>query len=471
MSGFEMVVGLEVHIELSTRTKMFCGCMNSFGMPPNTNVCPVCMGLPGALPVPNRAAVESAVRLALALGCAIAPRSKFDRKNYFYPDLPKGYQISQLDEPLGQGGEVLLVGGTRVRIARLQLEEDAGKLQHEAGQAIVDFNRAGVPLVEIVSEPDIRSAQDARAYWEEIRRIALYLGVTDARMEEGSVRADANISLRPEGSEELNPRVEIKNMNSFRHLERALSYEFERQAAVYRSGGRVLQETRGWDDAKGATFSQRSKEEAQDYRYFPEPDLLPFELDAHWVHALREGLPVLPAVRRQQLAAQGLSEEQVRLIAEDRLRAEYFAAVVAAGAPPVEAAKWLTGELLRLENEGRFDFAQPRADAPEVAALIGLVAGGKVTQSAAKTALETLAEQGGTARAVLESLGLTQMDDREAVRSEVRAVLAAEEKALLDLRSGKEKALSFLVGQVMRRTRGRVPADLAATLIREEAGV
>lgn len=471
MSAFEMVVGLEVHIELSTRTKMFCSCENAFGMPPNTNVCPVCLGLPGALPVPNGAAVESALRLALALGCEIASRSKFDRKNYFYPDLPKGYQISQLDEPLGRSGAVLLPSGVRVRVSRLQLEEDAGKLQHEAGKAVVDFNRAGVPLVEIVSDPDIRSAQDARAYWEEIRRIALYLGVTDARMEEGSVRADANISLRPAGSEELNPRVEIKNMNSFRHLERALAYEFERQEKVYRDGGRVVQETRGWDDPRGVTFSQRSKEEAQDYRYFPEPDLLPFGIDAEWLEGLRDSLPVLPSVRRSALMALSLSEEQVRLIAEERVRADYFDSACAAGAPAGEVAKWLTGELLRLENDGRFAFGNPRVAPGELSALIAMVQAGRVTQSGAKTALEALAEQGGTAEEVLASLGLAQIDDREAILAEVRAVIAAEQKAVQDLRDGKEKAIGFLVGQVMRRTRGRVPAELAAKLIREEAGV
>ncbi|MDA8346224.1 MAG: Asp-tRNA(Asn)/Glu-tRNA(Gln) amidotransferase subunit GatB [Thermaerobacter sp.] len=467
---FETVIGLEVHIELGTRTKMFCSCRNEFGAPPNTHICPVCLGLPGALPVPNAAALEAAIRMALGLGCRIAERSKFDRKNYFYPDLPKGYQISQLDEPIGAHGQVELPAGGAVRVARVQLEEDAGKLQHEAGTAVVDFNRAGVPLLEIVSEPDLRSAQDARAYWEEIRRIALYLGVTDARMEEGSVRADANISVRPVGSDVLNPRVEIKNMNSFRFLERALAYEAQRQAEIYRQGGQVAQETRGWDDPRGATYPQRSKEEAQDYRYFPEPDLRPFAIDAGRVQQLRAGLPQLPAARRAQLLVLGVADEQVRLIAESQARGAYFDAATAAGADPLEAAKWITGELARLENEGQFDFEAPKALPAELAQLLRQIAEGALTQASGKQVLAVLAAEGGTVLRTAERLGLVRLDDRDAVRAEVQAVLQQEQKAVEDLRAGKEKAMSFLVGQVMRRTRGRVAPDLARTMIEEEVG-
>ncbi len=465
---FETVVGLEVHIELKTRTKMFCSCRNEFGAPPNSHVCPVCLGLPGALPVPNAAALEAAIRMALGLGCKIADRSKFDRKNYFYPDLPKGYQISQLDEPIGSAGALELPGGGSVRVARVQLEEDAGKLQHEAGRAVVDFNRAGVPLLEIVSEPDLRSAQDARAYWEEIRRIALYLGITDARMEEGSVRADANISVRPVGSGVLNPRVEIKNMNSFRFLERALAYEAERQAEIYRQGGQVAQETRGWDDPRGVTFAQRSKEEAQDYRYFPEPDLRPFAIDPAHVAALRAALPQLPAARRSQLRALGMAEEPVRLIAESQARGAYLDAAAAAGADPLEAGKWITGEIARLENEGRFDFEAPKAAPLELAELLRQVASGALTQASAKEILGALAADGGSVQATAERLGLVRLDDRDAVRAEVRAVLEENPKALEDLRAGKEKAIGFLVGQLMRRTRGRVAPDVAKALIEEE---
>ncbi len=467
---FETVIGLEVHIELKTRTKMFCSCRNEFGAPPNSHICPVCLGLPGALPAPNGAAIEAAIRMALGLGCEISERTRFDRKNYFYPDLPKGYQISQLDEPIGLDGRVLLPGGGEVRISRVQLEEDAGKLQHEAGRAVVDFNRAGVPLLEIVSQPDLSSPQEARAYWEEIRRIALYLGVTDARMEEGSVRADANISLRPRGTNALNPRVEIKNMNSFRFLERALTYEADRQAEIYRTSGRVAQETRGWDDPRGVTVPQRSKEESQDYRYFPEPDLLPLALSRARVDALRDALPKLPADRRTALAAAGIAEEQVRLIAESRPRAEYFDAAVAAGAAPLEAAKWITGELARLENEGAFDVSAPKAEPAELAELLRQVDGGALTQASAKQVLAELVAEGGTVAATAERLGLVRLDDRDAVRAEVRAAIQENEKAAQDLRDGKEKAMSFLVGQVMRRTRGRVAPDLAKSLIEEEIG-
>ncbi len=470
MSDFETVIGLEVHIELQTESKMFCSCANRFGDPPNTNICPVCLGLPGALPRPNAAGIDAAIRMALALGCRVAKRSKFDRKNYFYPDLPKGYQISQLDEPIGADGQVEVPLGGSVRILRVQLEEDAGKLQHEAQGAVVDFNRAGVPLLEIVSAPDLRSPQEARAYWEEIRRIALALGISDARMEEGSVRADANISLRIAGSEELNPRVEIKNMNSFRFLERALAYETERQTGIYRQGGRVEQETRGWDDPRGVTFSQRSKEEAEDYRYFPEPDLLPFAIDPGHVEELRASLPELPARRRQRLVALGLQEEQVRLIAESGGRTAFFDGAMAAGGDPGEAAKWICGDLARLENDGRFDFGQPAFPAAELGELLGAVAKGELTGPGSKQVVQLLARRGGTVASAIAELGLGKIDDLEAVRAEVRQVLAEQPKAVADLAAGKQQVMGFLVGQVMRRTRGRVAPDVASRLITEEVG-
>ncbi len=470
MSDFETVIGLEVHIELQTESKMFCSCANRFGDPPNTNICPVCLGLPGALPRPNAAGVDAAIRMALALGCRVAARSKFDRKNYFYPDLPKGYQISQLDEPIGAGGRVAVPGGGSVQILRVQLEEDAGKLQHEAQGAVVDFNRAGVPLLEIVSAPDLRSPQEARAYWEEIRRIALALGISDARMEEGSVRADANISIRPAGSQELNPRVEIKNMNSFRFLERALAYEAARQAEIYRQGGRVGQETRGWDDPRGVTFSQRSKEEAEDYRYFPEPDLLPFAIAPAHVEELRAALPELPAGRRQRLDGLGLPDEQVRLISESRGRTAFFDAALAAGGAAGEVAKWICGDLARFENDGRFDFDHPAFAAQELGELLRAVGQGELTGPGAKQVVQLLAKRGGTAQGAIAELGLGRIDDLDAVRAEVRQVLAEQPKALADLRAGKEQVMGFLVGQVMRRTRGRVAPDVASRLIAEEVG-
>ena len=472
---YEAVIGLEIHAQLLTDTKIFCGCSTRFGAPPNTHVCPVCLGLPGALPVLNRRAVDFAIRAALALGCRINPQSIFARKNYFYPDLPKGYQISQYDQPLASAGAVAVGEGeaaVRVGITRVHLEEDAGKSLHEGfadsgEQTYLDFNRAGVPLIEIVTEPDLRSAADAAAFFEQLRTTLVWIGVNDGNMEEGSLRCDANVSVRPAGTSALGTKAEVKNLNSFRHLRQALDYEIDRQIDRVERGGRVEQETRLWDQAAGRTQSMRSKEEAHDYRYFPEPDLPPVVVLESRVAEARTAMPELPAARRARVAAQyGLPAYDAAELTRTRAAADYFEAVVAAGAAPKPAANWVMGELSRLLNTAGIAIEAAPVAPAALARLIALVEGGTINASTAKGVLEQMWASGRTPDAIVEAEGLAQISDEGAIAAAVDEVIAANPKPVEQYRAGQTKLLGFLVGQVMKATGGKASPRVVNDLLR-----
>ena len=457
--SWETVIGLEVHVQLDTRTKMFCGCRTTFGDPPNTNVCPVCLGLPGALPVPNGEAVRLGARAALALGCRVHPTSVFARKNYFYPDLPKGYQISQFDQPLATAGRVAFESGERGRvevgITRLHLEEDAGKLIHDRfpGKTAVDLNRAGIPLAEIVSEPDLRSPAEARAYLTVLRQILVYAQVSECSMEQGSLRVDANISLRRAGEPRLGTKAEVKNLNSFANVERALEAERVRQIALLESGGHVEQVTLLFNAATGQVKPLRSKEESHDYRYFPDPDLPPLVLSSSWVDEQRAALPELPESRRSRLeGAFGLSPYDARVLTGEAALADYFESVVSAGVEPKIAANWVMGDVMTTYNEsGGFPVSAAR-----LGALIGLVRDGVVSHQAGKRVYaELVRSDGEEPGAVAERLGLVQVSDEGALAGWVDEVLAAHPGEVARFREGEAKLMTFFVGQVMKRSRGK----------------
>ena len=478
MTDYEPVIGLEVHAQLLTRSKMFCGCSADYiGAPPNSNTCPVCLGLPGSLPVTNRVAVEYAVRTALALNCAIAPFTKFDRKNYFYPDLPKGYQISQYDLPLSHDGEVTFaVDGREVRcgITRVHLEEDTGTMHHagdvlqSATSSVIDYNRSGVPLMEIVGEPDLRGPDQAREYLVRLRQALMYIGVNDGNLEQGSFRCDANISVRPRGASELGVKVEIKNMNSFRAVQRALEYEIERQVGVLEAGGSLHQETRGWVEAQQATVSQRSKEFAHDYRYFPEPDLPPIQLDQGLIDAIRGQLPELPQARAARFAAEyGLSGYDAALLTATRGEADAYEQIVAAGVPAKLAANWLNGEVARLANASRTGLAESGLGVAGLVALLRLLEAGTINGTTAKELLEELYATGGEVEAIVAERGLGRIGDEAVLAPLVDAAIAAGERAVADYRAGKEAALQSLVGRVMGATRGRADAAAVTRLLRQ----
>ncbi len=472
---FEPVIGLEIHAQLLTDTKIFCGCRTTFGAPPNTAVCPVCTGLPGALPVLNRRAVELGVLAALALNCTIPPRSVFARKNYFYPDLPKGYQISQYDLPLATGGTLQAAGGPPVGITRVHLEEDAGKSLHHGladsdRATYVDFNRSGVPLIEIVTEPDLRSAADAAAFFAELREILVTLGVSDGNMEEGSLRCDANVSLRQAGAARFGTKTEVKNVNSFRYLQRALEFEIDRQRAVLDAGGTVRQETRLWDSTTGETVAMRTKEEAHDYRYFPEPDLPPVVLEPAWVEELRRRLPELPDARRLRFVGQyGLSEYDadvlVRLMSGG---ADYFEAAVRAGAPPKSASNWIQGEVRRLmKDRGVERLADAPVPAEALAELAGLADRGTISSTVAKDVLARMWTTGRRAADIVREDGLGQIGDEATLTALVADVLAANPDAAAEYRAGKGAVLGFLVGQVMKKSGGKANPKVASELMRK----
>ena len=474
---FESVIGLEIHSQLLTDTKIFCSCRTTFGAAPNTQVCPVCLGLPGALPVLNARAVEFAVRAALALGCTVQPTSVFARKNYFYPDLPKGYQISQFDQPLAVDGLLTYESDgqtSTVRIIRVHLEEDAGKSLHDEvpeSEAFtnLDFNRSGVPLIEIVTYPDLRTAVAAADFFARLRAILQAVGVNDGNMEEGSLRCDANISIRPVGSTELGVKVEIKNINSFRYLERAIDYEYDRQVRVAGSGGVVVQETRLWDTALGRTVSMRSKEEAHDYRYFPEPDLRPLKVAREWVEELREGLPELPEQRKQRFITEyGLSEYDTRLLTESTELSTYFEETARASGLPKAASNWVKGEVLRRVKEESVELETLKVQPPALAALIGLIDTGQVSGLAAKRIFERMSETGEAAEVVVAAEGLTQIDDGDTLSAAVQNVIDAQADAVESYRSGKIGTLGFLVGQVMRETKGKANPKRVNELLRQQ---
>ena len=472
--AWETVIGLEVHVQIRTRTKMFCGDRTTFGDPPNTNVCPVCLGLPGALPVPNAEAIRLAVRGALALGCTVHETSVFARKNYFYPDLPKGYQISQFDQPLATGGSVTFEspdrGRMKVGITRLHVEEDAGKLVHDRfpGKTAVDLNRAGTPLAEIVSEPDLRSPAEARAYLTTLRQILVYAGVSECSMEQGSLRVDANLSIRPAGTSKLGTKTEVKNMNSFANVERALEAEQARQIALVEAGHRVEQVTLLFNAGTGQVKPTRSKEESHDYRYFPDPDLPPLVLVPAWIDEQRAGLPELPEAKRARLeAVHALSAKDAQVITADAALAHYFEAVVDAGADSKTSANWVMGEVMTTYNEtGSFPVPARR-----LAELIGLVRDGVVSRQAAKRVYADLAQSPDEdPRAVATRLGLVQVSDQGALIVWVDEVMAAHPGEVARFREGETKLMSFFVGQVMKRSKGKADPKGVQPVLQERLG-
>jgi aspartyl-tRNA(Asn)/glutamyl-tRNA(Gln) amidotransferase subunit B len=478
MKDYEVVIGLEVHAQLLTASKMFCGCSTTFGGEPNTRTCPVCQGMPGTLPVINRRAVEFGIRTAQALGCRVNALNRFARKHYYYPDMPKNYQISQYEEPLAEHGslEIEVDGGSRaVGIQRVHLEEDVGKLVHEgsletAPSSQVDFNRAGVPLMEIVSKPDMRSSAEAAAYLRTLRAILVYLEVCDGNMEEGSLRCDANISLRPRGSSDFGTKVEIKNMNSFRNVQHALDFEVKRQARALEDGERIVQETRLWDPDRGQTVSMRSKEHAHDYRYFPEPDLPPLEVSPRWVDEVRASLPELPAARRRRLARQyELSSYEADLLTQGRGLADYFEEVARTFPRPKIVANWVLNELLR-EVPGDDDKAIATCPIPprHLAGLLTLIDDGTISGKIAKDVFEKMFRSGQDAPAIVSREGLHQVADAGAVSAVVDQVLSAHPKVVDDWKNGKKAAMGFLVGQVMKATGGRANPALVNSVLAEK---
>jgi aspartyl-tRNA(Asn)/glutamyl-tRNA(Gln) amidotransferase subunit B len=474
---YEPIIGLEIHAQLLTRTKIFCGCSTAFGAPPNTQVCPVCLGLPGALPVLNRLAVDYAIKAALALGCEIQPYSIFARKNYFYPDLPKGYQISQYEQPLAQRGllEFSAAGQPkRVGITRVHLEEDAGKSLHEGfpdsdRKTYVDFNRSGVPLIEIVTEPDMRSPAEAAECFSRLRAILVWLGVNDGNMEEGSLRCDANVSVRPSGEAQFGTKAEVKNVNSFRYLQKALEYEIDRQIDVIRGGGVVSQETRLFDSATGRTFSMRSKEEAHDYRYFPEPDLPPLMIDTARVATVREEMPELPEARRKRfVAAYGLPDYDAGVLTQSPGLADYFECTAAIVGNAKAASNWIMGEVLRTMKDRAIDIADVPVAPEALAGLLKIVDAGTISSSVAKEVFAKMFESGRSADEIVRAEGLSQIGDEAAVVGLVRDVIARHGDAVAQYRAGKNATFGFLVGQVMKASGGKANPKLANQVLKRE---
>jgi aspartyl-tRNA(Asn)/glutamyl-tRNA(Gln) amidotransferase subunit B len=471
---YEAVIGLEVHTHLMTKSKLFCGCSTAFGAPPNENVCPVCMGMPGVLPVFNRRALELAIRTGLAAHSDVQASSIFDRKSYFYPDLPKGYQISQYETPVCKGGYIEVPvagnGGTRkIRLVRIHLEEDAGKNVHEANSSLVDFNRSGVPLIEIVSEPDIRSPAEAGAYLRELRAILRYLDASDGRMEEGSFRCDVNVSVRRKGARELGVKTEIKNLNSFRFVEKAIDYEVGRQIAVLESGGKIAQETHLWDPDREETRPMRSKEYANDYRYFPEPDLPPLAVPPGMVDEVRKSMPELPTDRRARYARElGLSDYDAGVLTADREVADYFDAVLPGLKNAKTAANWVMTEALRIANETGKPLAEAVPPAKETGALLKMVEEQKISLNAAKTAFAAMGKSGKGAAATVAELGLAQVSDESAIAAACDKVIAAEPDKVAEYRAGREKLFGFFVGQVMKSMGGKANPKVVNDVLKQK---
>ena len=476
-AAFEMVVGLEVHVQLRTRTKAFCNCPTSFGDPPNTNTCPVCLALPGALPVLNRRATELAVRAASALNCTVHEVSIFARKNYFYPDLPKGYQISQFDRPLATGGFLNLQAaggsGRRVGITRVHMEEDAGKSVHDRyrGLTAIDLNRSGVPLIEIVSEPDMRSATEASLYLRQLKQILLYADVSDVNMEEGSLRVDANISIRPWGATTLGTKTEVKNMNSFSGVERALAAEFERQCGVLEGGGRVEQQTMLWDAARGEVRPARSKEGSHDYRYFPEPDLPPLVLAREWIASVAASLPELPEARRSRIVREyALESADAEVITAEPALAEYYENVARASGDGALAANWVKGEVLAELNSSGRTLRELPVESESLARLIGMIKAGALSNTAAKKVFAIMSQSGGDPEVIAEREGLRQVADSDALATWVDEVLSENPAEAQRFRAGEKKLLGVLVGLVMKKSRGSADPRRVNQMLSERAG-
>ncbi|WP_419490488.1 Asp-tRNA(Asn)/Glu-tRNA(Gln) amidotransferase subunit GatB [Dialister hominis] len=475
---YEAVIGLEVHTELQTTTKIFCGCKTSFGAEPNTNVCPVCLGLPGVLPVLNKRVLEFAVRAGLALNCEISRFSKFDRKNYYYPDLPKNFQTSQFDLPICERGHLdIEVNGEKkqIRITRAHMEEDAGKLVHhgtsitDSDYSLVDYNRTGTPLLEIVTEPDMRSAKEAVAYLEKMRAILQNIGISDCRMEEGSLRCDANVSVRPVGQKELGTKAEIKNINSFKGVEKAIEYEALRQAEILEDGGKIIQETRTWDEKEGVTKSMRTKEEANDYRYFPEPDLAPFTVSEEYIEDIRKTLPELPDERRERYIANfGLSSTDAQYMTNDKDTSDYFEKVVAAGADPKVSVNWIMGEFASQLSNAGIEIAKAPVTPENLAKLLALIAKGTISGKIAKKVFAEMWKDGADPEEIVKAQGLVQISDTGALKELVVKVIANNPKAVEDFKAGKKKAVGALVGQIMKETKGKANPKVINELLNDE---
>jgi len=471
---FEAVIGLEVHAQLKTKTKIFCACSTSFGAPPNTHTCPVCLGMPGVLPVLNKKVVDYTLRMALATNCKIAPESRFARKNYFYPDLPKGYQISQYELPIAEHGfiDIEVNGGQqRIGITRIHMEEDAGKLGHDPDRplSMVDFNRTGVPLIEIVSEPDIRSAEAAGSYLRQLRSIVRYLGICDGNLEEGSFRCDANVSIRPKGEKKLGTRTELKNLNSFKHVEKALLYEISRQKETLLDGGKIVQETRLWDPDKNKTASMRGKEEAHDYRYFPDPDLLPLVIDSQWIQSIQKSLPELPDQKKKRFMEQfDLPSYDAGLLTSDRELADYFEACVRRFPQPKPVSNWVMGSLLGLLNAQDKTIADSPVTPQNLARLLELIEAGVISGKIAKTVFDEMARTGKPAKQIVAEKGLVQITDTDAIDDIVARIISNNPKEVEAYQNGKTKLLGFFVGQVMKETRGKANPKLVNQILKKK---
>ncbi len=477
LDRYEMVCGVEVHVELATRTKIFCGCSTEFGGEQNTHVCPVCLGLPGVLPVLNREVVDLAIKAGLALNCEIADFSKFDRKNYFYPDAPKNYQTSQYDLPINKKGwlDIEVEGEKkRIGITRAHMEDDAGKLVH-SGETIstsfesyVDYNRTGVPLLEIVSEPDMRSIPEALAFLEELVSVIQYTEVSDCRMEQGSVRFDVNLSLRPKGQGEFGTRTETKNLNSFSSVRRCMEYEIERQAQLLDDGEAVTQETRTWDEGKGITLSLRSKEEAHDYRYFPEPDLVPIVIDREWVERIRKTLPEMPAARRERLKSLGLTEYDAGVITSSKGMSDFFDTALKGYSDVKTLANWVMGDFSRLLNVKQLRVEDSPVTPTQLAELLELINKGTISGKIAKNVIEEMFESGKAPAVIIKEKGLAQISDEAALLKLVDEVISANPQSVEDFKAGKERAIGFLVGQIMKATKGQANPGVVNTLLKEQ---
>jgi len=472
MTTFRTTIGLEVHVQLKTKSKMFCACSTDFGASPNTHVCPVCLGYPGSLPVMNREAIRWTVISGLMLGCRINPFSKFDRKNYFYPDMPKNYQITQCDKPLCLGGGVdIQVGGQtkRIGITRIHQEEDVAKNMHYTTWSGIDYNRAGVPLMEIVSEPDMESADEAVAYLQTLRQILVYAEVSDCNMEEGNMRCDVNISLRPEGQTTFGTKVEIKNMNSFKGIYNALQYEIDRQRDVLQSGGKIIQETRRWDVDQGQTFSMRTKEDAHDYRYFPEPDLMPVALPESLVAEWAASLPLLPAQRREKFVREfGLPEYDAQVLAAEKAVGDYFEAAARQSRNPKAVSNWVMTDVLRTLSETGIPIGAFSITPAALAELVDLTDAKVINSNTARDVFAIMMKEGGLAKDIVAARGLAQVSDADAIESVVDQVIAENQKSVEDFRNGKAAAMKFLIGQVMRLSKGKANPQMAGSLLEKK---